>query len=154
MRWSARSMVGLVIVLLLLAGCASSKPAPNAAPAATATTPMSAGKVCQPIGSVGQTLTQLSGIGNNTTVGEVRLAQHKLAAALGLVGALPAAHGHAYDSLTSANEQLTAALAAVKNVPDATTVGQAGPQLQVVKAKATAAEASMTQLASAFDCKP
>jgi hypothetical protein len=152
MRRSARSTPGIVIALVLLAGCAGAKTPSTAAPA-TASPPMATTKICQPIQSVSQSVTQLSNIGDTTTVGQVRAAQQKLTVALGTLGAMPAAHGNAYDSLKSMNEQLTAAVNAVKDKPDSATVGQVGPQLQAVKAKAAAAEPATTQLATAFSCK-
>ena len=134
--------------LILFTGC--SAPASVSTPTATGTPTGSDRRACQPLGTVNQTLTQLAGTGDNTTIGEVKAAQQKLDGALTALAALPGSRGSAYDTIKSASDQLAAA---VKDMPDRATVGQAGPRLQEFKGKAAQAQAAATKLASLLNCK-
>jgi hypothetical protein len=136
------------VALILLTGCSAPDSALNSTTAGTPTAP--ARKACQPLGTVNQTLTQLAGIGDNTTIGEVKAAQQKLDSALTALAALPGSRGSAYDTIKSASDQLAAA---VNDMPDRATVGQAGPRLQDFKGKAAQAQAAATKLASLLNCK-
>lgn len=144
----AHLTLGLVVAaLLLLTGCATASASRSTAIASPAGP---ASRICQPLGRVNQTITQLSGIGDNSTVGEVKAAQQKLASALKALAALPGSRGSAYDTIKSLSDQLAAA---VKNQPDSATVGQAGPRLQEFKSKLTQAQAAAMKLASRLNCK-
>ena len=138
----------VVAALLLLTGCSATASASGSAAVASPTGP--AGKICQPLGTVSQTLTQLASIGDDTTIGEVKAAQQKLANALKALAALPGSRGSAYDSIKSMSDQLAAA---VKSQPDSATVGQAGPKLQGLKAKMAQVQAAATTLASSLNCR-
>ena len=143
-----RLALGLAIAaLILLTGCGATASASNSTAIASPTGP--AAKICQPLGAVQQTLTQLSSIGDNTTVGEVKAAQQKLASALNALAAIPGSRGSAYDSIKSASDQLAAA---VKKQPDTATVGQVGPRLQGFKDKMAQAQAAATKFASTLNC--
>lgn len=135
--------------LILLTGCSAPTFASN--PTATGTPTAPARKACQPLGTINQTLTQLAGIGDHTTIGEVKAAQQKLASALNVLAALPGSRGSAYNTIKSESDELAAA---VKDMPDSATVGQAGPRLQEFKGKTAQAQAAATKLASTLNCTP
>lgn len=145
----ARLAVALVIVaLVLLTGCSAPTSASNSnVPASLAG---AASKICQPLETVNQALTQLSNIGENTTIGEIKAAQQKLAGALNALATVPGIQGSAYDSIKSMSDQLAAA---VKNQPDSATVGQVGPLLGAFKSSMAQAHAAVAKLASTLNCE-
>jgi hypothetical protein len=141
----SRLTLGLVLAtLILLTGCGA--PASDSNSASTGP----ASGLCQPLETINQTLTQLSDIGDNTTVGEVKAAQQKLASALNALGALPGSRGDAYNSLKSVSDQLAAA---VQGQPDSATVGQIGLKVQGLKDKVAQAQGATTKLASTLHCR-
>lgn len=141
--------IGAVVMLamaalLMLAGCSTAGTTSSGTTTATATS-----KPCQRIATIDQTLTQLSTVGDNTTVGEVKAIQQKLTTALDALDKLPGTDGSALSNLQSANDQLTEA---IKDLPDSATVGQIGPRFQVFRGKVSQAQAAVAKLASTLHC--
>ena len=141
---------GLVLALLLFAGCgASTAPATSGTPTASPTTVAS--QLCQRLTAVNQALAGLAGVGDNTTVGEVKAAQQKLTNALNAYAALPGGGGDTLSKIQAANDQLGAAL---RDLPDSATVGQIGPRLQGFKDIVAQAQSAATKLTSTLSCQP
>lgn len=141
--------IGAVVILamaalMMLAGCSTAGTTPSGTTTATATS-----KPCQRIATIDQTLTQLSTVGDNTTVGEVKAIQQKLTTALDALDKLPGTDGSALSNLQSANDQLTEA---IKDLPDSATVGQIGPRFQEFRGKVSQAQAAVAKLASTLHC--
>ena len=144
--------VGLALALLsfaLLAGCGTtSTPSTSTTPAASPTGAVS--QLCQRLADSNQALGQLAGIGDNTTVGDVKAAQQKLTTALNALSALPLpGGGDALNKIKAANDQLTAA---IKDMPDSATVGETGPRLSGFKDTVGQAQTAVKSLASAINC--
>jgi hypothetical protein len=145
--------LALVLGLAILAGCgettSSSNPTATSAPA-TVTSTAVASQRCQLLATVNQALTQVSQIGNSTTVAEVRTFQQKLANALTTLASLPGERGAIYDSLQSFSNQLAAA---IQGQPDTATVAQVGPALQNLQGQVAQIQASLKQFASSLNCQ-
>lgn len=141
---AAAVVILLLAALTVLAGCSTAGTTGSGTTTATATS-----KPCQRIATLDQTLTQLSTVGDNTTVGEVKAIQQKLTPALDAVDKLPGTDGSALSNLQSANDQLTEA---IKDLPDSATVGQVGPRFQEFKGKVSQAQTAVTKLASTLHC--
>jgi hypothetical protein len=145
--------LALVLGLAILAGCgettSSSIPTATSAPA-TVTSTAVASQRCQLLATVNQALTQVSQIGNSTTVAEVRTFQQKLANALTTLASLPGERGAIYDSLQSFNNQLAAA---IQGQPDTATAAQVGPALQNLQGQVAQIQASLKQFASSLNCQ-
>ena len=134
----------LLAALMVLAGCGTAGTTSSDTSTATATS-----KPCQRIATLDQTLTQLSTMGDNTTVGEVKAIQQKLTTALDAVDKLPGTDGSALSNLQAANDQLAEA---IKDLPDSATVGQVGPRFQEFRGKVSQAQAAVAKLASTLHC--
>lgn len=144
--------LGLALMLLLLVGCgAATTPATTttATTTATATTTTTASTLCQRMQPINQALAQLAGVGDNTTVGDIKAAQQKLTTALNALSLIPASEGSALTDLKAANDQLAAE---IKDLPDSATVGEVGPRLQNFKANVTKAQTAATKLTSLLKC--
>ncbi len=131
-------MAAPLAVLLLLAGCGT-----------TTTTTGTASNLCQRLTTINQSLTQLSNVGEKTTVGEVKAAQQKLTTALNALSRLPGSGGTTLNDLQTANDQLTAA---ISGQPDSATMGQLSVKLQDFKGKVTQAQTAATKLSSTLKC--
>ena len=131
-------MAAPLAVLLLLAGCGT-----------TTTTTGTASNLCQRLTTINQSLTQLSNVGEKTTVGEVKAAQQKLTTALNALSRLPGSGGTTLSDLQAANDQLAAA---IKDQPDSATMGQLSVKLQDFQGKVTQAQTAATKLSSTLKC--
>ena len=131
-------MAALLAALLLLAGCGT-----------TTTTTGTASNLCQRLTTINQSLTQLSNVGEKTTVGEVKAAQQKLTTALNALSRLPGSGGTTLSDLQAANDQLAAA---IKDQPDSATMGQLSVKLQDFQGKVTQAQTAATKLSSTLKC--
>lgn len=143
-----RSRVAIILMaaLLLFAGCGTTTTSTSGAN--TSASAGAASKLCQRLATINQSLTQLSTVGDNTTVGEVKAAQQKITDALAALGRLPG-EGTALSSLQAANDQLAAA---IKDQPDSATMGQVSVKLQDFKGKVTQAQTAATKLSSVLKC--
>jgi hypothetical protein len=130
----------LALMLLLLVGCGT-----TTSPTTTGTS----STICQYIQTINQSLTTLAGIGDKTTVGEVKGAQQKLTKALDALAKLPVGNGSTLNDLRQANDQLAAA---INDKPDSATVGETGPKLQQFKQNVTKAQTATTKLNSLLKC--
>ena len=131
-------MAAPLAVLLLLAGCGT-----------TTTTTGTASNLCQRLTTINESLTQLSNVGEKTTVGEVKAAQQKLTTALNALSRLPGSGGTTLSDLQAANDQLAAA---IKDQPDSATMGQLSVKLQDFQGKVTQAQTAATKLSSTLKC--
>ncbi|HKS91000.1 MAG TPA: hypothetical protein VJQ83_03655 [Tepidiformaceae bacterium] len=145
------AVILLLAALTMLAGCSMAGTTASSSGTTTSgtTTATATSKPCQRIATLDQTLTQLSTVGDNTTVGEVKAIQQKLTTALDAVDKLPGTDGSALSNLQSANDQLTEA---IKDLPDSATVGQVGPRFQAFKGKVSEAQTAVAKLASTLHC--
>jgi hypothetical protein len=106
--------------------------------------------VCQTLATIEQYLTSLSNVGENTTVGEVKSLQTKIATALtGIDKLIPGEMGPTLSDLQAANNQLGASL---QNYPDNATIGQTSINLQGFKNQVAKAHAAEAKLASGLKC--
>ena len=131
-------MAALLAALMLLAGCSTTT-------SATDTT----SNLCQRLTTINQSLTQLSNVGEQTTVGEVKAIQQKITNALGVLTKLPGGGGSALSDLQNANNELTAM---TKDKPDSATIGEVSPRLQDFKDKVAKAQTAATKLSSTLKC--
>ena len=133
-------------MFVLLAGCAiGGTTSPNAGASPTSVTE----RLCQRLVAVNQSLTQLSTVGSNTSVGEVKARQQQLSNALDALGKVPVGSGDTLNQLQSANDQLAEE---IKDLPDSATVGEVGPRLQDFQSKVSQAQAAATKLNSTLRC--
>lgn len=143
-----RTMIsgGVLLLVLVLAGCgstASESPSSTSTPGARAT-------ACQTLATIDQHLTTLSQIGEQTTVGEVKALQRKIAVSIPVMDKLiPGEMGPPMSSLQAANNQLGASL---QDHPDTATIGQTSGQLQWIKEQVAKAQAASAKLASGLKC--
>lgn len=143
----------LALMLLLLVGCtlttappaATSTPASASTPTATST----ASKACQFVLTINQALTALYGIGDNTTVGEVKTAQQKLTNALNSLTSLIGSENATLNDLKASNEQLAAQ---IQDLPDSATVGEVSTKLQDFKTNVAKAQGIATRLTALLKC--
>lgn len=133
-------MATLLAALLLLAGCGTTT---------TTTGTGTSSNLCQRLTTINESLTQLSNVGEKTTVGEVKAAQQKLTTALNALSRLPGSASTALSGLQTANDQLAAA---IKDQPDSATMGQISVKLQDFKGKVTQAQTAATKLSSTLKC--
>ena len=136
---------GLLLVLVLAAcgGATSSSPSATSTAGARAT-------ACQTLANIDQHLTTLSQVGEQTTVGEVKTLQRRVAASITVVDKLiPGDMGPRLSDLQAANNQLGTSM---QNYPDTATIGQTSPKLQGVKDRAAKAQAAEKKLASGLKC--
>ncbi len=132
--------LALALMLLLLVGCGTTT---------SQTTTGTTSTICQQIQTINQSLTTLAGIGDKTTVGEVKAAQQKLTKALDALAKLPVGNGSTLNDLRQANDQLAAE---IKDMPDSATIGEMGPRLQQFKQNVTKAQTATTKLSSLLQC--
>jgi hypothetical protein len=130
---------------LLLAGCGTATTSSGSSSTAATTK----ARVCQQLASVNQSLTQLSQIGDSTTVGEVKVIQQKVTVALNALAKLPVGGGTTLSDLQAANNELAAM---INGQPDSATVGQVGPRLQAIKGKVSKAQTATTKLTTLLKC--
>lgn len=143
-----RTMIvwGVLLLMLVLAGCGS---AASPSPSATSTAGARA-TACQTLANIDQHLTTLSQVGEQTSVGEVKSLQRKIAASITVVDKLiPGEMGPPMSSLQAANNQLGTSL---QDYPDTATIGQTSPKLQGVKDQVAKAQAASAKLASGLKC--
>lgn len=138
----------LIAVPLLLGGCGTTTATSSTSNGAVSTT-RSGSSLCSHVTTINQALTQLSNIGDKTTVGEVKAIQQKLTTALGLLSKLPNGGGSALKNVETVNHQLAAA---IRDKPDGATLGQTSAQLQSLKGKVAQAQGGVTKLASLLKC--
>lgn len=137
--------LALALMLLLLVGCGA-----TTSPTTTGTTTdTTTSTICQQIQTINQSLTKLAGIGDNTTVGDVKAAQQKLTKALDALTKLPVGNGSTLNDLQQANDQLAAE---IKDMPDSATIGEMGSRLQQFKQNVTKAQTATTKLNSLLKC--
>lgn len=148
-----RRMSVLLVVLILLIGATSCGTTSTTAPAST--TPSDTSKACQALTAIETSLTKLSTVGENTTVGEAKTIQQQIAAKLttlsNLTARIPGASGAAVDTLTTAINQLGASL---QGMSDNATLGESAPKLQEFKGVVTQAQSAQAKLASVLKCSP
>ena len=150
MRWIYALLVGLILLIgATSCGNTSTSASPTAAPSDAKA------KACQALVSVETSLTKLSNVGENTTVGEVKAIQQQIAQKLSTLSSLldriPGASGAAADSLATANNQLGDTL---QGMSDNATLGESAPKLQEFKSKVVQAQNAHTKLTSALHCTP
>lgn len=143
-----------LMLLLVLASCGTaattttqSTPAPSTTPS-TATT----SRACQTLASVGVLLAQLSTVGDNTTVSEVKTIQQKTATTLDTLSSLVShtgASGTTLEKLQTANNELGTTLAGMS---DSATLGESAPKLVEFKSKVLQAQAAQVLLATVLSC--
>jgi hypothetical protein len=137
---------GVLLLVLVLAGCgstASAAPPPTSTPGARAT-------ACQTLATIDEHLKTLAQVGEQTTVGEVKSLQKKIAVSLPALDKLiPGEMGPAMSSLQAANNQLGAS---IQDEPNQATIGQTSGQLQWIKEQVAKAQAAATKLASGLKC--
>ena len=153
----------LVIVTMLslgLAACSSgtgdstsgntaSSSAATATPAASATATRGA-VACSGLATINATLATLLNANGNTTVGEVKTLQQKVATTLDAVESrVPSTSEGLVGQIRSANDQIAAKVA---GHPDTAPIGQASDAVQNIKTNAASAEAKATLLATALKC--
>lgn len=137
---------GGLLLVLVLAGCGR---AASASPSATSTAGARA-TACQTLANIDQHLTTLSQVGEQTTVGEVKSLQKKVAASITVVDKLiPGEMGPPMSSLQAANNQLGAA---IQDHPDTATIGQTSGQLQWIKEQVAKAQAASAKLSNGLKC--
>ncbi len=136
----SRIAIILLAALLLLAGCG----------ATSISTAGVTDKICQGLASVDQPLNQLANVGDQTTVGEVKAIQQKLATALAVLNKIPGLDPSTLSGLQQINDELTAA---IKDQPDSATMGQVGPKLQDFKSKVAQVQTKVNSLKSTFKCQ-
>src|SRR5690348_16744840 len=137
-----RSRIAIILLaaLLLLAGCG----APSISTAGVTD------KVCQGLATVAPPRNQLAGVGDQTTVGEVKAVQQKRTTALGVRGKSPGlSDSSALSSIQQANDELTAA---IQGQPDSATMGEVGPKFQDFKSKVAQAQSKVNSAKSTFKC--
>ncbi len=133
-----------VLVLLGLVGCGSTSSPSSTLPGNAKAT------VCQGLATINQSLTSLSNIGENTTVGQVKPVQMKISTVLtGIDKLIPSGLGSTLSDLQSANNQLGAA---IQSYPDTATLGQTSIRLQGFKDQIAKAQSAQTKLASGLKC--
>ncbi len=149
-----RRIYALLIGLILLIGTTSCGTTSTSAPP-TASPSDAQTKACQALTSIETSLTKLSNVGENTTIGELKTIQQEIAAKLttltGLISRIPGASGAAVDNLTTTNNQLGETL---QGMSDTATVGESAPRLQEFKDKVTQAQSAQTKLATVLKCAP
>lgn len=152
-QWQVRQMSVLLVGLILLTGTVACGTTSTSAPPTAS--PSDTTIACQVVTAIGTSLTKLSNVGANTTVGEVKTVQQQVAVKLttlsSLVARIPGASGAAVDNLTTANNQLGEAL---QGMTDSATLGESAPKLQEFKGKVTQAQSAQTKLATALKCSP
>src|SRR5262249_13217605 len=128
----ASMAVGLLLLALMpvLTSCGTSAATSTSSPTATSATSATSATTATTASTaqaapfrggvaVGQSLTSLSQVGNNTTIGEVTATQQKIATQLNAVAArIPGENGPVLTRLETANNEITAAIA---NLPDTAT---------------------------------
>ncbi len=149
-----RRIYALLVGLMLLIGATSCGTTSTSAPP-TASPSDTRVKACQALASIETSLTKLSNVGENTTIGELKTIQQEIAAKLatlaGLTSRIPGASGAAVDNLTTANIQLGETL---QGMSDNATLGESAPRLQEFKGKVTQAQTAQTKLATVLKCTP
>jgi hypothetical protein len=143
-----RTMIlwGVLLVLVLLAGCGSTA---SSSPSATSTAGARA-TACQTMTNIDQHLTSLSQVGEQTTVGEAKTLQRRVAASITVVDKLISGElGPRLSNLQAANNQLGTTLA---NYPDTVTIGQISTKLQGFKDQVSKAQAAAADLSSGLKC--
>ncbi len=148
---------GSLVALMLLLGLASCGTAATTttsstpAPSATTTTATTS-RACQSLASIAVLLSQLSTVGDNTTVSEVKTIQQKIATSLNTLSSLVSrtgASGTTLEQLQTANDELGATLAGMS---DTATIGESAPKLVEFKSKVLKAQAAQTLLATVLKC--
>ena len=139
-------VLGVLLLGLVLAGCGSTA---SPSPSETSTAGARA-TACQTLGNIDQHLTTLSQVGENTTIGEVKSIQTKIATSINVVDKLiPGDMGPKMSDLQAANNQLEAS---IQSYPDNATIGQTSTRLQGFKDQVARAQAAEAKLASGLKC--
>ena len=141
-----RTMIVYGVLLLVLTGCGSTA---ATSPSGTATAGART-TVCETLANIDQNLAKLSGVGENTTIGEVKSIQTKISTALtGLDKVIPGDMGPRLSNLQAAVNQLGAS---IQDYPDNATIGQTSTKLQGFKDQVARAQAAEAKLASGLKC--
>jgi hypothetical protein len=107
---------------------------------------------CSGLAAINATLATLLNANVNTTVGDVKAVQQKVATTLNAVESrVPSSSEGRVGQITSANEQLGAKIA---GYPDATPIGQTLDTVQNLKTNVASAQAKTVLLATAIKCPP
>ena len=153
MKRISAPLVALVL-LFGLASCGTAATTTTSSTPTSSTTPTTAttSRACQTLASIGVLLAQLSTVGDNTTVSDVKTIQQKITTSLDALSSLVShtgASGTTLEKLQTANDQLGATLAGMS---DSATIGESAPKLQDFKAKVLQAQAAQTLLATLLKC--
>ncbi len=149
-----KRVIGPVIALLLLAGCASTAatttPTSTSAPATSTGTAASQRLACQGLAKVNASLTTLAAVGDSTTVGDVKTTQQQVAQQLTTLDTLiPGDAGPALSKMTSANDQLGTKL---QGLPESDTLSQASVNVQQVHSQVADAQNAAKNLGTTLQC--
>lgn len=142
------TLVVMLVATLMLAACGSNS-TPAASPSGTSTAPAKTA-VCNGVTGINQALTSLSGVSVNSTVGQVKSAQQRVANRLNAIESrMPSGSGALLSQIKSANDQLATK---IQGYPDTTPIGQTSVNIQDLKATVANAQAQTARLATALNC--
>jgi hypothetical protein len=119
--------------------------------ATSATSATSYTAACNGVAQVNQSLTTLSDVNPNTTVGDVKTAQAKVTAQVAVIKPLiPAAETGVVSEISAANTQLSAQIA---GYPNQTLISKTSVNVAGVKSTVATAQTKTNNLNSMLNCK-